>query len=139
MCLAEFEENPYYHSEMDLPNLLDPTLVRDSTRLDLATVMELAGYLGERVVPSPPWEPISGEPYVYPNPLKLYTGSSSFHFVNLKNGAQIAVYDLHGSKVLDVTATTDQFVWDPQAASGIYFYSIDNTDKQYKGKLAIIK
>lgn len=126
--------NPYYHSTGDLPSTLDPQLIVYGTQLNLATAMELAGYLGERPQPSD-----DTAPYAYPNPLFQNKGQTQVNFVGLYPGAKIAVYDLEGNRILEKTSTGTSYQWSPDVASGIYMWHIDNNGKKYDGKLAVIK
>ncbi len=130
--------NPYYHTDGDVPETLTPNLVVYGTRLYLATAMELAGYLGEREQPQPP-SPPSGNPYIYPNPLHVGMGQSTFTFANLDAGTKVQIFTLSGSKVWETTADNITLSWSPNLASGIYLYTIEKDGKKFKGKLAIIK
>jgi len=124
---------PFYHTQQDLPAQLDFSLVSRGTRLICSSAMELAGVIERRD---------NGEqdaPYAYPVPLRMDRGRETITFTNLELGAKVAVYDLSGERLCELTSSGINLTWDPQLASGVYIYVIKSGGEQYSGKIAIIK
>jgi hypothetical protein len=129
--------NPYYHSTGDLPSTLDYTFLAYCTQLNLAAAMELAGYLGIREEPEP--QPPQGNPYIYPNPLRMSSGTRNLTFANLSPGTGIKIYDLSGNLVWETQAQNATLVWESNLASGVYLYRIKKDNAQFIGKIAVIR
>lgn len=82
----------------------------------------------------------------YPNPFAPSRGHRLLHFADLPAGAEVAVYDLAGTRVWeDSTRTGGEISWDVTTrsgaplAAGIYIYRISAGDGRNSGKLAILE
>ena len=82
----------------------------------------------------------------YPNPFAPSRGHRLLHFADLPAGAEVAVYDLAGTRVWeDSTRTGGEISWDATTpsgaplAAGIYIYRISAGDGRNSGKLAILE
>ena len=87
----------------------------------------------------------AGRFVVYPNPYKPSRhGNAGVTFTNLKQGAEIKIYNIAGELVFNRKIPSDgSFTWHAennsgyQAASGVYIYHIKSGGKTHKGKLAV--
>jgi photosystem II stability/assembly factor-like uncharacterized protein len=135
--LIEHEEEewyPWYHSQEDLPEHLSADLMAAGTKILLASAMEIAVPIGGRKGLA------AGKPYAYPNPLHIDQGWRQITFANLAPGATIKLYGINGDLLWHDTANNDNLIWDnPNLASGVYLYSIEQNGFKYRGKLAVIK
>jgi hypothetical protein len=87
----------------------------------------------------------AGRFVVYPNPYKPSRhGNMGVTFTNLKQGAEIKIYNIAGELVFSGKVPADgSFTWNAennhgyQAASGVYIYHIKSGGKTQRGKLAV--
>jgi hypothetical protein len=79
---------------------------------------------------------------VFPNPFKPYIGHTVVNFEGLTSSATIRIYDIKGRLVEEIAETNGDGLatWKPEAASGVYIYSVTNPQGAKKtGKIAIIR
>lgn len=79
---------------------------------------------------------------VFPNPFKPYLGHTKINFEGLTARATIRIYDVKGRLVEEITETDGDGLatWAPEAASGVYLWSVTNPQGQKKtGKIAILR
>ncbi|MCL2799104.1 MAG: glycosyl hydrolase [Endomicrobia bacterium] len=89
--------------------------------------------------------PANANVIAYPNPYKPSKhGNIGIKFANLKQGAQIKIFNIAGEMVYSTKVNSDgEYLWDVnnnsgyKIASGIYIYHITSGGKTSKGKFAI--
>jgi hypothetical protein len=127
--------NPYIDWKTDRMDKISQEQVYLTTRLVLATALELAG-CNRTLQPAPPKKDYF---HVYPNPLRPSQGQKVITFAGLHAGDTVIVYDTTGMKIWTDTADTTLLRWAPNVTSGIYLYTVKSSSGNHNGKIAIIK
>ena len=85
---------------------------------------------------------------VFPNPVRVFLGSSAVTFDNVTSDFTLRIYNVAGDLVFETQASGsgNSFVWDLKnnsgrnVASGIYIYAITNSaGEKVTGKIGIIR
>lgn len=79
---------------------------------------------------------------VFPNPFKYWLGHRTVNFEGLTPTATLKIYDIKGRLLTTIEETNGDGLatWAPEAASGVYLWTVTNPQGQKKtGKIAILR
>jgi hypothetical protein len=143
LCSIEYPGDhwyPYYHTTEDLIEHLFMDYQAEVTQLNLATLLSLAEIKGLKDFYQ------KENPFTYPNPFRASMPAQGITFANLDGFNTLKIYTISGKKIIEKDINGEiSYIWDLTTQdgeitpSGVYLWVLEGEQKDFSGKLAIIR